>query len=69
VAELKKINSGLELRAYMAEKRVVEEAAMYKKKMAKELGEWREKCTKLRAENMKFKSFRDVTISMNISKD
>jgi hypothetical protein len=37
--------------------------------MAKELGEWREKCTRLRAENMKIKSTRDVTISMNISKD
>jgi cell shape-determining protein MreC len=53
----------------MAEKRVTEEVNIAKKRMAKELGEWREKCTKLRAENMKFKSKRDLTISMNISQD
>lgn len=53
----------------MAQKRVFEEVAICKKKMAKQLGDWREKCAKLRAENMKFKSFRDMTISMEISKD
>jgi hypothetical protein len=33
----------------MAEKKVVEEVAACKKKMAKEVFEWRDKCTKLRA--------------------
>ena len=58
------MNSGLELRAYMAEKKMVEEVAICKKKMAKEVHEWRDKCTKLRAENIKYKNFRDLTISM-----
>lgn len=48
----------------MAEKRIVEEVDFCKKKMAKEVSMWREKCAKLRAENIKIKSIRDLTFSM-----
>ena len=55
---------------FMTEKKLAEELSVCKKKMAREIASWREKVVRLRTENMKFKtSYRDLTLSMNISQD
>ena len=41
INELKAINSSLQLKVYVAEKRIVEEVDLVRKKMAKELGLWK----------------------------
>lgn len=69
INELKAINSSLQLKVYVAEKRIVEEVDLVRKKMAKELGLWKQKWAKLKAENLKIKSYRDMTFSMEISQD
>ena len=69
INELKAINSNLQLKVYVAEKRIVEEVDLVRKKMAKELSLWKQKWAKLKAENLKIKSYRDMTFSMEISQD
>ena len=43
---------------------MVEEVELVKKKMGREVALWKEKWAKLKAENLKIKSYRDMTLSM-----
>lgn len=54
------LNSGLELKALMSEKKIIEQTNIYRKKVAKEISMWRERCAQLRSANMKLKSQREA---------
>ena len=69
VFELRKVKNNLELKVRTIERKAESEVSLYKKKLAMEIYNWREKYAKLRYENSSLKGAKEHSISMDLSRD